>query len=323
MRRRSLILFVILNVFISLAVAFGVISLMGSGGQQPASQIVITVPILVTSTTDPNVTPIIKIITATPLPGSIGVLPTGLLPDASAAPGTLINTFDAQALGDNPGLVGTATALPPGCILYTIQEGDTPFSIAEQLGADGQKLMEVNGLTEETATLLQIGQVLIVPLEGCSLTAAEVAVATPTQESLSNGSGEATAETTAEAQPTVRPTLTLPPTAANAQVQIVEVKNPGDVTSESVTIKNVGDTINVKGWTLSDSQGNSYTFSERYLFSQAIIVINTRVGTDTPQALFWNRQQAAFGEPDDVLTLKNDKGVVQSTYRIPASVNLP
>ena len=150
-----------------------------------------------------------------------------------------------------------------------------------------------------------------------------IATATPSAEASAELSGEATAETTAQAQPTTRATLTLPPTASSAQVQIVEVKNAGDVTSESVTIKNVGDTINVKGWTLSDSSGHVYTFSERYLFSQAIILINTRVGADTPQALFWNRDQAAFGDPGDVLTLKDDKGVVQSTYRVEASVNLP
>jgi LysM repeat protein len=323
MRRRSLIIFVILNVFISLAVAYGVITLMNPGTQQPASQIVITVPILVTSTQDPNITPIVRIITATPLPGSIGVLPTGLV-DTPVVPLTPINTFDAQAISANPGLEGTATALPPNCILHTVQEGDTPFGIAEQYGADGNAVMQVNGLTEETASLLQIGDVLIVPLEGCTLTAQDIATATEADTGTSpEATTEATSESTAEAQATTRPTLTLPPTAVNAAVQIVEVQNAGDVTSEAVVIRNVGNTVNLKGWTLSDSSGNVYTFSEQFLFANAVITLASRVGSNTSILLFWNRDQAAFTTADDVVTLKDDKGAVQSTYRVEAPVNLP
>jgi LysM repeat protein len=322
MRRRSLILFVILNVFVSVGVALGVISLLNPGTQQPVSQVVITVPILVTSTLDPNITPIVRIITATPLPGSIVALPTGLL-DTPFGPLTPVNTFDAQALSANPGLQGTATALPPNCILHTVQEGDTPFGIAEQYGADGNAVMRVNGLTEETASLLQIGDVLIVPLEGCSLTAQDIATPVPAETASKGTTAEATSETTAEAQPTVRPTLTLPPTAVNAQVQIVEVQNAGDVTSESVVIRNVGNTVNLKGWTLSDASGSVYTFSEQFLFANAVITLASRVGSNTSILLFWNRDQAAFGTAGDVVTLKDDKGVVQSTYRVEAPVNLP
>ncbi len=327
MRRRSLIIFVILNVLISLAVAYGVISVMGSG-QQPAQIVIQTVPILVTSTQDPNTTAVVRIITATPLPGSVQ-LPTGLLPTTPPPPinGTPLATLDATeisaGLEQNPGLESTATALPPNCILYTVQDGDTPFGIAEQLGADGTQLLAVNGLNEETASSLQIGQVLIVPLPGCSLTAADIATATSAEEATSEATAEATGEATAEIKPTVRPTLTLPPTAASAQVQIVEVQNPGDVTTEAVVIRNVGNTINLKNWTLSDANGNTYTFSEQFLFANAVITLASRVGQNTSILLFWNRDQAAFATPGDVVTLKDDKGTVQSTYRVESPVNLP
>lgn len=323
MRRRSLIIFVILNVMISLAVAYGVISLMGPSTATAPNQVVITVQILVTATPNPNATVPVKIITATPLPGTIGQIPTGLFSTPVDANGTPISTFDASIASENPGLQGTVTALPPGCILYTVQEGDTPFGIAEQLGSDGNKIMQANGLTEETATNIQIGQVLIVPLEGCSLTASDIATATPAEAASTDTGSEATAEGTAEAVATIRPTLTLPPTAASAQVQIVEVQNPGDVTAEAVVIRNVGNTVNLKDWTLSDASGNSYTFSEQFLFANAVITLASRVGTNTSILLFWNRQQAAFGSAGDVLTLRDDKGTVQSTYRVEAPVNLP
>jgi len=324
MRRRSLIVFVILNVFISLAVAYGVISLLNPQNQQNPSQVVITVPILVTATTDPNFTPEVRIITATPLPGSIGVLPTGIL-ETAAAPSTPFVTIDAAALsgalsGDTA-LQTTATNLPPNCILHVIGDGDTPFGIAEQYGVSGFDVMEINGLDDEAAARLQIGQVLIIPLEGCPLTAADLAVE-PTVET--EDTAEATEEAASSVTPTatIRPTLTLPPTATNAQVEIAEVAGAGQINSESVVIRNVGNNINMKGWTLSDADGNTYTFAERILFSNGLVSIFSRVGQDTAIALFWNRTSAVFA-PGDVVTLRDANGVVQSTYRIESPVTLP
>jgi len=324
MRRRSLIVFVILNVFISLAVAYGVISLLNPQNQQSPSQVVITVPILVTATIDPNFTPEVRIITATPLPGSIGVLPTGIL-ETAAAPSTPLVTLDAAALsgalsGDTA-LQTTATNLPPNCILHVIGDGDTPFGIAEQYGVSGFDVMEINGLDDEAAARLQIGQVLIIPLEGCSLTAADLAVE-PTVEA--EETAEATEDASSSVTPTatIRPTLTLPPTATNAQVEIAEVAGAGQINSESVVIRNVGNNINMNGWTLSDADGNTYTFAERILFSNGLVSIFSRVGQDTAIALFWNRTSAVFA-PGDVVTLRDANGVVQSTYRIESPVNLP
>jgi hypothetical protein len=159
-------------------------------------------------------------------------------------------------------------------------------------------------------------------LEGCTLTAQDIATQVPAEVS-TEATAEGTAETTAEAQATVRPTITLPPTAVNAAVQIVEVQNPGDVNSEAVVIRNVGNTVNLKGWTLTNSEGDQYTFSEQFLFANAVITLDSKVGSNTSILLFWNRQKAAFGTAGDVVTLADDKGAVQSTYRIEASVNLP
>ncbi|MBZ0288682.1 MAG: lamin tail domain-containing protein, partial [Anaerolineae bacterium] len=132
---------------------------------------------------------------------------------------------------------------------------------------------------------------------------------------------EATAETTAE--PTVRPTLTLPPTAASAQLQIVQVVAPGDVTAEGIVIRNNGESINIKDWTLSDSNGNIYTFNERLLFSNASITLFTRTGQDTAIVAFWNRNTPLFSDPGNVLTLTDANGVVQSTYRVATGQPLP
>jgi hypothetical protein len=341
MRRRSLITFIIMNVLISLGVAFGVISLFGQ--QQPTSSgvQVVTVAILVTTTPNPNASPEIRIITATPLPGTeLAVLPTGLFddlntPDLTRSPAP---TIDPAIIGEDADLQGTATALPENCIPYALKEGDTPFGIAEEFGADGFELMEINGLDDTTASLLQIGDILIVPLEGCTLTAADV-VGEEAASALAADDEEAAVEETEESSdgpsgtpsrtlvrtntptptrtPSDTPTVTLPPTAANAQIEITGITAAGDVTAEAVTIRNNGNTVDVTGWTLRDNDGNAFTFPEQILFSNATVTVYTRVGDNTPIALYWGRSQGVWGQEGDTVTLADEDGAVQSTLRVP------
>ncbi|MBL8120499.1 MAG: lamin tail domain-containing protein, partial [Anaerolineae bacterium] len=87
-------------------------------------------------------------------------------------------------------------------------------------------------------------------------------------------------------------------------------------------IRNNGNNVNLKDWKISDSQGNTYTFTERILFSNGLVTIYSRVGQDTAIALFWNRTQPAF-EPGDVVTLTDNQGRVQGSFRLPAPVTLP
>lgn len=304
--------------------ATGCGALQGGGGEQPGPVVtVIQVPVIVTATTDPNATPQVIIVTATPLPGSVGALPTGILETQRPGTQAAAPTLDPAVLGANAALQQTATALPANCILHTLEAGDTPFGVAEIYGASGFDVMEINGLSEESATGLQIGDVLIVPLEGCSLTRADVVPETTADaEAAAESTAEATAESTGEAA-SARPTLTLPPTAVNAQVEIVSVLNPGDITAEGVEIRNRGGAVDLNGWTLSDGDGNTFTFPAQRVFTNAQITVFTRAGQNTPIALYWGQRAAVFDEPGDVVTLADANGVVQSTYRIEQPVNLP
>lgn len=332
MKRRSMVIFVLLNIVISLAVVVGALSVLTPPEQEAPVQIV-TVEIRITNTPNPNRTPEFIVVTATPGPGeqAVAQLPTGIFDTPEADDNPLV-TLDLEALEADESLQGTATALPENCIIHTVKAGDTPFGIAEQYGADGFDLMVVNGFDETAASTMQIGDVVIVPLEGCNLSppevAPQVAAADATEEATLDP--EATVIVTDElgnpvteepSTPTLTPTLTLPPTAVDADVTIEGVISPGDVTAESVEIENIGETVNIDGWTLSDSQDNVYTFSEQRLFSGGSITINTRAGTDTPVALFWGLDEPVW-EPGDVVTLTDADGNVQSSFRVPDEIDL-
>lgn len=324
--RRVPIGYIILTVIITLAVTFGAMSFINS--RNPSAepqQIVITVPILVTATQNPDVPPQVIVVTATPLPGTPNIvsLPTGLIDTPSAdlaLTRAAAPTIDPSLIAADAGAQATASALPPNCILHTVEEGDTAFGIGEEYGVSGFDVMTVNGLEEDT--LLSIGQVLIVPLEGCSLTSAalqatEAVALTPSDTPAPTGTPPtATFTPSTSPTPSDTPTATLPPTATNAQVEILNVLDPGVVTSEGIEIRNNGAVVDLNGWTLRDSEGNTFTFPEQRLFQGGQITVFSRTGDDTAIALFWNRDTAVFSR-GDTLTLSDHNGRVQSTYRIP------
>jgi hypothetical protein len=316
--RRVLFSILTIAVLVGVGIILGRVLPFGTGStqQQVAPQIV-TVPVLITATIDPNATPLVTVITATPQPGVtvVSALPTGIIPDDADSTEQIIPTLDPALLDADSALQATATALPANCILHTLADGEFPSLVAEQYEADLQAMLAINGLDEDTSRFLQIGDVLIVPLEGCPLTAAQVAAVTG-NEVTEEATEEATAEATEDASPTVVPTITLPPTAVNAQVQIVRVIGAGDITSEGVEIRNTGGVVDLTGWTLEDSEGNVFTFPEQRLFTNGLVTVYTRRGTNTPIALYWGRSAAAWGEEGDSVTLADADGDVQATLRL-------
>ncbi len=173
---------------------------------------------------------------------------------------------------------------------------------------------------------MQPGDVLIVPLPGCPLaslaqTATQAATEEPTlpPTDTATRTGQPTqprATPTESPTPSRTPTATLPPTATNAQVEIVRVVSPGDINAEGVGIRNNGAVVDLTGWTLSTSSGDSYTFPQQRLFTGSELTVYTKVGTDTPTAKFWGRDTALWSS-GSTLTLSDGKGKVQSTYIVP------
>jgi len=302
------------------------LGLSGCDGLQQSEPVVrfVTVEVIITATRDANATPLVRIITATPNPNEIAALPTGVLDataivqaDATADPNSTPDPRRAETVDGTP----QGTPLPEGCILHTLESGQSPALLAEIYEVSVDRILEVNGLDEEVSQFLQIGQQLIVPLVGCPIEGA-----VPTAEGEATAEGEeggatvldVTTTATLEATPTpsLTPTITLAPTATNAQVIIEQVFGAGDVTSEAVVIRNTGRTVDITNWTLRDLDGNVYTFAEQRLFDGATIEVFTRVGTDSPVRKFWGRTESVWGELGDVVTLLDADGQVQAILRL-------
>ncbi|MCS6836288.1 MAG: lamin tail domain-containing protein [Anaerolineae bacterium] len=310
---------------------------------------IVTVAVLITQTPDPNSTPTFdptaveqivgtRVAEALSQPRTQVAVPPGVLPNDPALANLTVIAPGGTPIGvaQAGGAQSATLSLPQNCIAHTVVAGDSPFGVAAQYGANPFLVMQVNGLDDVTAARLQIGDMLIVPLEGCPVdqlpayqpagVARSLAQATAPQPTATPVTTLApalagAAEAISEPQlPT--PTLTLAPTAANAQIEIVGVERPGDVTAEGIRIRNNGNTVNVTGWRLSDGQGNTFVFPEQLIFSNGEVTIYTRAGQKTPIVLFWGLDRAVW-EAGDVATLSNPQGVVQASFRVPSPSDLP
>ena len=261
--------------------------------------------------TVPEIITVEIIITATPAPAQAATaLPAGssdqvdLPADIAGAGSESVATVDAERLGAVDAALSTPTVeaggefLSDNCKFYTVQGGDTPFGIAERWGANPYLLLEVNNLTLETATNLQIGDRLIVPLPGCNVEG----------QIIETGGTTSTANSAASAIATSTP--------APVPIEIASVEGIGDITAEGIRLRNTGGEINISGWTLDDADGNTYTFPGLLLFTDAVIAIYSRSGASTEGALFWGSDQAVWQAGEQV-TLKDRYGQVRKTLQIP------
>ncbi|MBN1680904.1 MAG: lamin tail domain-containing protein [Anaerolineae bacterium] len=321
MSRRVLVGFIILNVIVSLAVAFIVISYDRSRR--------------------PNVEPIegptqIVVLTATPVPGSQDIAPdqyvgtigalqltmtsisgqntpavvvatSGGAAGPSIADAATVATIDPALLPPIPTdpPPGTATVTPQddGCLRHTVESGDVIISIAQQYGVFPGDILTANGFDENH--ILQIGEELLIPVEGCQALNTPTPIPSPTNTPFNL------------ARSTVTPTeeIAPPATAVNAQVVITDVMNWGDVNNEAVELRNLGNALNLQSWTLTSDSGNTFRFPEFRMQQGSLVRVYTRQGPDTPAALYWGRDTAAWRE-GETITLTDANGQIQATFRV-------
>ena len=316
MSRRVLVGFLFLNVLVSLAVAVFLISYDRS--QRPVERLEGPTQIV--------------ILTATPLPGmvfqsseyqatidsqdltiaALSQLPPSVImitATPEAEEGVVVPEVTAVATIDPALLPSIPTDLPPGtpsaaprddgCIRHEVVSGDTIIGIAQQYGVFPGDILLANELDENH--VLQIGEVFIIPVEGCDAlnTPTPVPVPSNTPFELTRGA----------------PTVTAVPTALNAQVEIVDVRFPGNVNSEEVEIRNLGNVVNLQGWRLINERGDSFVFPEFRMQPGSRVRIFSRQGPTTPAALYWGREIPAW-QDGELVSLLDATEQVQTVFRV-------
>jgi LysM repeat protein len=341
MKRSSLLGFIVLNVVVTFATVFAAIGFLNRFSPQPTPRPVAPpIVMVVTSTPDPKGTQVeFIVVTATPGPNSglagangtaetansgntdgvASTLPNPTTdsggstnPVASTAVALNLPTLDPALLppsiGTGPNADGTASADGSGsgsgssCQEYTIKKGDLAGNIAQTFGVSLDDLMNANQLTEADLSRLQIGQKLIVPINGCGLATEEpTPTITPTRFDL----------------PTLPPTSTIAPTAATSQIEVVQVITPGDITGEGVELRNIsGGVIQMKDWVLADATGLKFTFPDYRMFPGGRVTVYTRAGTNTPIVLYWGQSRAVWSGANQAIKITDAQGEVQASYSL-------
>jgi hypothetical protein len=138
----------------------------------------------------------------------------------------------------------------------------------------------------------------------------------PTFESTASAVPEAVP---AEQQPTLAVTLA-PTPSGQALIEIGAVVGATDPELEYVLLRRVGEgDLNLAGWTLTDEQGNVFTFPSQpalVLFAGGAVQVYTRAGADTPTEMYWNREDPVW-EPGEQIVLRDAQGGEQARYQVP------
>ena len=212
------------------------------------------------------------------------------LPTATAVPQPPLDATQA-ALGTRP----APTLTPP---VYQVKPGDTLGSIALEFDVSVEEIMQTNGLTDPNA--LSAGQTLIIPIAG-------VPPPTATSQSLA---------------PTKSTPVTPPPTgtavtqSAEPQLAIRAITDAGNLAAEKLTIVNLGGVVDLSGWSLTDSQGNTYKFPALSLFQGGAVNVHTALGRDTVTDLYWS-QAGAMWQSGETASLIDPHGRIHTTFIAP------
>ncbi len=209
-------------------------------------------------------------------------IPTPSPPSASAEPSTPTSP--------------PAPSPTPGPLLYTIQEGDTLFSIAAAHGISLEELVAANGLADPN--LIRPGDVLVIPGRTAPTSDQPLAPTVPPP-------------TTPPRPPLPTPTPSGPPV-----VEIASVLGAGNLATEVVLVRNRGGAASMEDWTLSDAAGNRFTFPRLVLFPGGEMTIHSGPGQSAPTHLYWGRAEPAW-DSGELLVLRDEEGETVDTYIVP------
>jgi CBS domain-containing protein len=91
-----------------------------------------------------------------------------------------------------------------------------------------------------------------------------------------------------------------------------------NLNGEYLVFRNMwNETLNLTGWTVTDTAGNRYTAPAGVtLEADATVTLHTGSGTDTEDHLYWGSRTPVWNNGGDTVTLRNDTGtvVLEETY---------
>lgn len=178
---------------------------------------------------------------------------------------------------------------------YQVSAGETLGEIALAFDIEVDELLALNGYTNPDS--IGAGSIIFVP------------VAAPVDSG--EGSGMAVSGgDVVEGKPL--------PAGTQAQVEIVAVIGAGDLNSERVQIRGLGEgvTLSLTGWRLMDGDGYIYTFPQITLYSNGAVNVHSKAGVDTVVALHWNTGEALW-ESGERATVVDQSGYIQAVYTVP------
>jgi LysM repeat protein len=295
--------FLALNVIVTVVVGFVLLTVYNQIAPPPTPPRVPPLQVIITATPDPNITPAVTVIVITATPGAATLVPLSggtatvnpvLVGTIQTLDPTFLPTLPPQSTNEPEATATDAS----GCPIYTVKKGDTPGGIATENGVSLANLYKANGFTRDP--ILQIGQKLIIPANGCGLLT-DTPTFTPTKDFT----------------PTPIPTSTAIPTTNKTVIQIQSVVKPGDITEEGVNLMNVSEgVVEMTGWILANGTTEVFKFPTFRLFPNGKVLINTRAGQNSPIVLYAGKTSAQWSSGQTV-NLIDTNGVIQATFNIP------
>ena len=190
----------------------------------------------------------------------------------------------------------TVTPTPANTQKYTVQSGDTLSAIAQKFDVSVDDIKALNNLPNPD--ILSEGQELIIPGSPLSPTPTRVPIPTSTRAPLPVITGTASTA------------------LGDFFVTIREIKGPGSLANEQVILTNLSGQVNMAGWTMTDGEGNQFTFPSLSLLSKGEVTVHTGKGSNSATDLYWGQTEPRWAS-GKVAYLRDPAGKLIATYQVP------
>jgi len=216
---------------------------------------------------------------------------------------------------------GAAAITPTGApVVHVVVSGDTISGLALKYDVPEGDIVAANQL--QNPNYLTLGTELIIPVGGVAqITPTWTPQPTPTETPIpfEPPSANQTATALAELGVTATGLPTQPPATGEILIQITEIIEPGNADREAVVITNKGkQVVDLQGWTLSDTRGNSYEFPSFRLYAGGNVMVNTRLGQNgspSVNQLYWGKLTPIW-RLGETATLKDTTEKVVANFAI-------